>query len=182
MSYISFYDDGELRAYLFEHGLNFLQASLLMLLQSIDKYAQQNGNQTGVKISNSKLAKELGITQRSVTTHLSKLQKLGFIKISFDRSNSTNTKRYIKPVKLVKFGIESQINGIIGYINKLINSIPDIEYLDELDNTDPETRSQVKQAILRFGSDTALINYINSHPEEFTNYGDVQDWLSNFDA
>lgn len=183
MSYISFYDDGELRAYLFEHGLNFLQASLFMLLQSIDKYAEQNGSQTGVKISNSKLSKELGITQRSVTTHLSKLQELGFIKISFDRSNSTNTKRYIKPVKLVKFGIESQISGIIGYINKLLNSIPDnLDDLDELDNTDPETRSQVKQAILHFGSDTALINYINSHPEEFTNYEDVQDWLSNFDA
>lgn len=82
MSYISFYDDGELRAYLFEQGLNFIQASLFMLLQSIDKYAEQNGNHAGVKISNSKLAKELGITQRSVTTHLSKLQELGFIKIS----------------------------------------------------------------------------------------------------
>ena len=180
MSYISFYDDGELRAYLFERGLNFIQASLFMILQSIDKYAEQNGNQTGVKISNSKLAKELGITQRSVTTHLSKLQELGFIKINFDRSNSTNTKRYIKPAKLVKFGIESQISGIIGYINKLLDST--LDNLDELDNTDPETRSQVKQAILHFGSDTALINYINSHNEEFTNYEDVQDWLSNFDA
>src|SRR5699024_8139109 len=100
VSYISFYDDGELRAYLFEQVLNFIQSSLFMLLQSIDKYAEQNGNHAGVKISNSKLAKELGITQRSVTTHLSKLQELGFIKISFDRSNSTNTKRYIKPVKL----------------------------------------------------------------------------------
>ena len=178
MSYISFYDDGELRAYLFEQGLNFIQASLFMLLQSIDKYAQQNGNQTGVKISNSKLAKELGITQRSVTTHLSKLQELGFIKISFDRSNSTNTKRYIKPVKLVKFGIESQISGIIGYINKLLNST--LDNLDELDNTDLETRNQIKQAILHFGSDTALINYINSHNDEFTNYENVQDWLLDF--
>lgn len=178
MSYISFYDDGELRAYLFEQGLNFLQASLFMLLQSIDKYAQQNGNQKGVKISNSKLAKELGITQRSVTTHLSKLQELGFIKISFDRSNSTNTKRYIKPVKLVKFGIESQISGIIGYINKLLNST--IDNLDELDNTDTEIRNQIKQAIFHFGSDTALINYINSHHDEFTNYEEVTDWLSNF--
>lgn len=178
MSYISFYDDGELRAYLFERGLNFIQASLFMILQSIDKYAEQNGNQTGVKISNSKLAKELGITQRSVTTHLSKLQELGFIKINFDRSNSTNTKRYIKPVKLVKFGIESQINGIIGYINKLLNST--LDNLDELDNTDLETRNQIKQAILHFGSDTALINYINSHNDEFTNYENVQDWLLDF--
>lgn len=178
MSYISFYDDGELRAYLFEQGLNFIQASLFMLLQSIDKYAEQNGNQTGVKISNSKLAKELGITQRSVTTHLSKLQELGFIKINFDRSNSTNTKRYIKPAKLVKFGIESQISGIIGYINKLLNSTLDNLY--ELDNADLETRNKIKQAILHFGSDTALINYFNSHNDEFTNYENVQDWLSNF--
>ena len=178
MSYISFYDDGELRAYLFEQGLNFLQASLFMLLQSIDKYAQQNGNQTGVKISNSKLAKELGITQRSVTTHLSKLQELGFIKINFDRSNSTNTKRYIKPAKLVKFGIESQINGIISYINKLLNST--LDNLDELDNTDLETRNKIKQAILHFESDTALINYINSHNDKFTNYEEVTEWLSNF--
>ena len=178
MSYISFYDDGELRAYLFEQGLNFIQASLFMLLQSIDKYAEQNGNHAGVKISNSKLAKELGITQRSVTTHLSKLQELGFIKISFDRSNSTNTKRYIKPVKLVKFGIESQISGIIAYINKLLNST--LDNLDELDNTDLETRNQIKQAILHFGSDTALINYINSHNDEFTNYENVQDWLLDF--
>lgn len=178
MSYISFYDDGELRAYLFEQGLNFLQASLFMLLQSIDKYAQQNGNQTGVKISNSKLAKELGITQRSVTTHLSKLQELGFIKINFDRSNSTNTKRYIKPAKLVKFGIESQISGIIGYINKLLDSTLDNLY--ELDNADPETRNKIKQAILHFGSDTALINYFNSHNDKFTNYEEVTDWLSNF--
>ena len=178
MSYISFYDDGELRAYLFERGLNFIQASLFMILQSIDKYAEQNGNQTGVKISNSKLAKELGITQRSVTTHLSKLQELGFIKINFDRSNSTNTKRYIKPAKLVKFGIESQISGIIGYINKLLNST--LDNLDELDNTDLETRNQIKQAILHFGSDTALINYINSHNDEFTNYENVQDWLLDF--
>ena len=178
MSYISFYDDGEIRAYLFERGLNFIQASLFMILQSIDKYAEQNGNQTGVKISNSKLAKELGITQRSVTTHLSKLQELGFIKINFDRSNSTNTKRYIKPVKLVKFGIESQISGIIGYINKLLNST--LDNLDELDNTDLETRNQIKQAILHFGSDTALINYINSHNDEFTNYENVQDWLLDF--
>ena len=178
MSYISFYDDGELRAYLFERGLNFIQASLFMILQSIDKYAEQNGNQTGVKISNSKLAKELGITQRSVTTHLSKLQELGFIKINFDRSNSTNTKRYIKPVKLVKFGIESQISGIIGYINKLLDSTLDNLY--ELDNADPETRNKIKQAILHFGSDTALINYFNSHNDKFTNYEEVTDWLSNF--
>lgn len=178
MSYISFYDDGELRAYLFERGLNFIQASLFMILQSIDKYAEQNGNQTGVKISNSKLAKELGITQRSVTTHLSKLQELGFIKINFDRSNSTNTKRYIKPAKLVKFGIESQISGIIGYINKLLDSTLDNLY--ELDNADPETRNKIKQAILHFGSDTALINYFNSHNDKFTNYEEVTDWLSNF--
>ena len=178
MSYISFYDDGELRAYLFERGLNFIQASLFMILQSIDKYAEQNGNQTGVKISNSKLAKELGITQRSVTTHLSKLQELGFIKINFDRSNSTNTKRYIKPAKLVKFGIESQISGIIGYINKLLNSTLDNLY--ELDNADPETRNKIKQAILHFGSDTALINYFNSHNDKFTNYEEVTEWLSNF--
>ena len=178
MSYISFYDDGELRAYLFERGLNFIQASLFMILQSIDKYAEQNGNQTGVKISNSKLAKELGITQRSVTTHLSKLQELGFIKINFDRSNSTNTKRYIKPAKLVKFGIESQISGIIGYINKLLDSTLDNLY--ELDNADPETRNKIKQAILHFGSDTALINYFNSHNDKFTNYEEVTEWLSNF--
>lgn len=98
MSYISFYDDGELRAYLFENGLNLLQASLFMLLQSIDKYAEQNGNYSGVKTSNTKIGKELGITQRAVTNNLSKLQELGLIKITFDRSIPLIPKEQLNPL------------------------------------------------------------------------------------
>ena len=178
MSYISFYDDGELRAYLFEQGLNLLQASLFMLLQSIDKYAEQNGNYSGVKTSNTKIGKELGITQRAVTNNLSKLQELGLIKITFDRSIPSNTKRTIKPVKLVKYTLESQISGLIGYINTFLNSIP--ENWDELDKDDPEIKEQVKNAISYFGSDKDVINYINANRDELANYDDFISWLSHF--
>lgn len=178
MSYINFYSNGELRGYLLGKGLNIQQISLLQLLQELDNYAEQHGNATGIKISNARIRKELGISPTATNRYLTQLEKLNLIKLIYDRTTSDNTKRKIKPVKLIKFGMESQINGIIGYINKLLNSITDNLY--DLDNTDLETRSQVKQAILHFGSDTALINYINSHPEEFTNYEDVQDWLASF--
>lgn len=75
VSYISFYSDGELRAYLFERGLNLSQASLFMLLQSIDKYAEQHGNYSGVKTSNAKLASELNLTTRTITKNLTELEK-----------------------------------------------------------------------------------------------------------
>lgn len=178
MSYISFYDDGELRAYLFEQGLNLLQANLFMLLQSIDKYAEQSGNYSGIKASNAKIGRELGITQRAVTNNLSKLQELGLIQVTFDRSIPSNTKRIIKPIKLAQYSLESQISGLIGYINKFLNSIPD--NWEELEKDNPETRNQIKKAISYFGSDKEVMNYINSNRDEFTNYDTVIDWLSNF--
>ena len=178
MSYISFYDDGELRAYLFEQGLNFIQASLFMLLQSIDKYAEQNGNHAGVKISNSKLAKELNLTTRTITNNLNELEKNKLIKISYDRTIPTNTKRIIKPAKLVKYTLESQISGLIGYINTFLNSIP--ENWDELDKDDPEIKEQIKNTISYFGSDKNVINYINANRDELANYDDFIYWLSHF--
>lgn len=178
MSYINFFSNGELRGYLLDQGLNIQQISLLQLIQELDKYAEQNGNTSGLKISNARIKKELGFSPTSTARHLIRLEKLGYIKIIFDRTDPSNAKRIIKPVKLVKFGIESQISGIIGYINKLLNST--LDNLDELDNEDLETRNQIKRAILHFGSDTKLINYINSNPEKFIDFYSVQDWLSEF--
>ena len=178
MSYINFYSNGELRGYLLDKGLNIQQISLLQLLQELDNYAEQHGNATGIKISNARIRKELGISPTATNRYLTQLEKLNLIKLIYDRTTSDNTKRKIKPVKLIKFGIESQISGIIGYINKLLDSTLDNLY--ELDNADPETRSQVKQAILHFGSDKALIKYINSHQVEIENFDSVQDWLASF--
>lgn len=178
MSYISFYDDGELRAYLFERGLNLSQASLFMLLQSIDKYAEQHGNYSGVKASNTKLASELNLTTRTITNNLNELEKNKLIKISYDRTIPTNTKRIIKPAKLVKYTLESQISGLIGYINTFLNSIP--ENWDELEKDDPEIKDQIKNVITYFGSDKAVINYINSNRDELTDYDAFVNWLSHF--
>ena len=178
MSYINFYSNGELRGYLLGKGLNIQQISLLQLLQELDNYAEQHGNATGIKISNARIRKELGISPTATNRYLTQLEKLNLIKLIYDRTTSDNTKRKIKPVKLIKFGIESQINGLISYINKFLDSIPYNE--EELDSTDPETRSQVKQAILHFGSDTALIKYLNSHQVEIENFESVQDWLASF--
>lgn len=178
MSYINFYSNGELRGYLLGKGLNIQQISLLQLLQELDNYAEQHGNATGIKISNARIRKELGISPTATNRYLTQLEKLNLIKLIYDRTTSDNTKRKIKPVKLIKFGMESQINGLISYINKVLDSTLDNLY--ELDSTDPEIRNQIKKAIIHFGSDKALINYINSHNEKFTNYEDVQDWLASF--
>lgn len=178
MSYISFYSNGELRAYLFERGLNLSQASLFMLLQSIDKYAEQHGNYSGIKTSNAKLASELNLTTRTITKNLTELEKKELIKINYDRSISTNTKRIIKPLKLVKYTLESQINGLMGYINTFLNSNP--ENWEVLEKDDPEIRDELKNAIYYFGSDKAVINYINSNRDKLINYNDLIDWLLNF--
>ena len=178
MSYINFFNDGELREYLFKRGLNLLQASLFMLLQSLDKYAEQHGNFSGTAVSNSKLAKELGVSIKTITSALSKLQEKELIKLVYDRSIPTNTRRLIKPTKLIKYSLESQISGVIGYINKMLDSIPD--NYETFDVNDQETRNEIKKAIAHFGSDTKLINYINSNREEFTDFYAVQYWLSEF--
>lgn len=178
MSYINFYSNGELRGYLLGKGLNIQQISLLQLLQELDNYAEQHGNATGIKISNARIRKELGISPTATNRYLTQLEKLNLIKLIYDRTTSDNTKRKIKPVKLIKFGMESQINGIIGYINKFLDSTLDNLY--ELDSTDPEIRNQIKKAIIYFGSDRALIKYFNSHQVEIENFGSVQDWLASF--
>lgn len=178
MSYINFYSNGELRGYLLGKGLNIQQISLLQLLQELDNYAEQHGNATGIKISNARIRKELGISPTATNRYLTQLEKLNLIKLIYDRTTSDNTKRKIKPVKLIKFGMESQINGLISYINKFLDSIPYIE--EELDSTDPEIRNQIKKAIIYFGSDKALIKYLNSHQGEIENFESVQDWLASF--
>jgi len=178
VSYINFFSNGELRGYLLEQGLNIQQISLLQLLQELNKYAEQHGNTAGIKISNARIKKELGFSPTSTARHLIKLEKLGYIKIVFDRTDSDNAKRIIKPTKLIKFDIESQTSGIIGYINKILNSLPD--NIETFDIDDPETRNEIKKAIAHFGSDTKLINYINSNREELTDFYAFQDWLSKF--
>ena len=178
MSYINFYSNGELRGYLLGKGLNIQQISLLQLLQELDNYAEQHGNATGIKISNARIRKELGISPTATNRYLTQLEKFNLIKLIYDRTTSDNTKRKIKPVKLIKFGIESQINGLISYINKFLDST--LDNLDELDSTDPEIRNQIKKAIIYFGSDKALIKYFNSHQVEIENFGSVQDWLASF--
>lgn len=178
MSYINFFSNGELRGYLLDQGLNIQQISLLQLIQELNKYAEQNGNTSGLKISNARIKKELGFSPTSTARHLIKLEKLGYIKINFDRTDPSNAKRIIKPAKIIKFNIESQINGIIGYINKILESIPD--NFETLDINDQETRNKIKNAISHFGSDTKLINYINSNPEKIIDFYSVQDWLSEF--
>ena len=178
MSYINFYSNGELRGYLLGKGLNIQQISLLQLLQELDNYAEQHGNATGIKISNARIRKELGISPTATNRYLTQLEKLNLIKLIYDRTTSDNTKRKIKPVKLIKFGIESQINGLISYINKFLDSTLDNLY--ELDSADPEIRNQIKKAIIYFGSDKALIKYFNSHQVEIENFGSVQDWLASF--
>ena len=178
MSYIYFYSNGELRGYLLGKGLNIQQISLLQLLQELDNYAEQHGNATGIKISNARIRKELGISPTATNRYLTQLEKLNLIKLIYDRTTSDNTKRKIKPVKLIKFGMESQINGLISYINKFLDSIS--YNVEELDSTDPEIRNQIKKAIIHFGSDKALIKYFNSHQVEIENFGSVQDWLASF--
>lgn len=175
MSYINFFNDGELREYLFSRGLNLLQTSLFMLLQSLDKYAEQHGNFSGTTVSNSRLAKELGVSSKTITTALAKLQEKGLIKLTYNRSSVNNTKRLIKPIKLIEYSLDSQATGIIGYINKFLDNTSD--NLETLNADDQETKNQVKKAIAYFGSDTKLISYINSHREKFIDFYSVQDWL-----
>lgn len=66
----------------------------------------------------------------------------------------------------------------MGYINTFLNSNP--ENWEVLEKDDLEIRDELKNAIYYFGSDKAVINYINSNRDKLINYNDLIDWLLNF--
>lgn len=150
----------------FKKDLSLTESILLKIIEKLDK-----GH--GCYASNAYFAEYLNISAVTVSRNISSLQKAGYISISYDRKNLAVLKRTIKLIKKTEYSLDSQINGVINYVDQMFKRQSDFIPLENKENV----RENIAKKLKEFGSQQELVNYLQKNKAEFASTDGVNLWL-----
>jgi|GEM_PF-1302757 hypothetical protein len=150
----------------FKKDLSLTESILLKIIEKLDK-----GH--GCYASNAYFAEYLNISAVTVSRNISSLHKAGYISISYDRKNLAVLRRTIKLIKKTEYSLDSQINGVINYVDQMFKRESDFIPLENKENA----RENIAKKLKEFGSQQELINYLQKNKSEFASTDGVNLWL-----
>lgn len=150
----------------FKKDLSLTESILLKVIEKLDK-----GH--GCYASNAYFAEYLNISAVTVSRNISSLHKAGYISISYDRKNLAVLRRTIKLIKKTEYSLDSQINGVINYVDQMFKRQSDFIPLEKKENV----RENIAKKLKEFGSQQELVNYLQKNKAEFASTDGVNLWL-----
>ncbi|MCZ3948645.1 helix-turn-helix domain-containing protein [Lactobacillus gasseri] len=149
-----------------QSNLGLDELLFLKILESLDKGQ-------GCFASNTFLAKLCKLTTATVSRKISRLKKYGYISVSYDRKHLAIVRRTIKVIKKTEYSLDSEVNGVINYVDQMFKHQSDFIPLENKDNI----RENIAKKLKEFGSQQELVNYLQKNKAEFASTDGVNLWL-----
>lgn len=150
----------------FGNDLEISDAILLKVIESLDKGQ-------GCFASNSFLGNFFKLDSTTISKKISKLKKLGYISVRIERKNLAIVRRTIKVIKKTEYSLDSEVNGVINYVDQMFKRQSDFIPLENKENV----RENITKKLKEFGSQQELVNYLQKNKAEFASTDGVNLWL-----
>lgn len=150
----------------FKKGLTPTEAILLKAIETLDRGS-------GCFATNEYLANFFGINASTISRNIIKLKNKGYIAVQLERKNNNKTKRILKVKRASHYTEQSEINGVINYINGMFKEEHDFEPIKPT----TEIKKSIQQKIKEYHSQKELIQYLKMHRDNFLSTHGVSLWL-----
>lgn len=151
----------------FKDDLSITESLLLQVIEKLDKGQ-------GCYASNAYFAEYFGLSSVTISRKIKSLHEMGYITVSYSRGSLTSVRRTLKVLKRTNYSLESQITGIINYINKMFQNQSDFVPIDKKENI----QENITKKLNEFDSQQDLINFLQKYKDEFINTDGVNLWLN----
>lgn len=150
----------------FKEDLTLIESVLLKAIETLDKGQ-------GCFATNDYFAQYFKVSAYTISRNITKLKDKGYISVTLKRKNNNKTKRIIKVVKVTPYTEQSQIVGVVNYINGMFKEEHDFEPIKPT----TEIKKAIQQKIKEYHSQKELIQYLKMHRDNFLSTHGVSLWL-----
>lgn len=151
---------------IFKKGLTPIESLILRSIEALD-------NGKGCFATNEYFASFFEINVYTVSRNITKLKDKGYITVRLERKNNNKTKRILKVKRASHYTEQSEINGVINYINGMFKEEHDFEPIKPT----TEIKKAIQQKIKEYHSQKELIQYLKMHRDIFLSTHGVSLWL-----
>lgn len=151
----------------FKKGLTPTEAIILKAIETLDRGQ-------GCFATNAYFAEYFNLHPVTVSKNINSLKDKGFSTVVLKRQNTNKTKRIIKTIKMSHYTEQSQVIGVINYINGMFKEEHDFEPIKPT----TEIKKAIQQKIKEYHSQKELIQYLKIHRDNFLSTHGVSLWLT----